>query len=173
MRLLLIIFIATPLLEMLVLFEAAELLGAWTTLLLVILTAVIGLHILKREGISTLFRANKRLSSGELPAQEIIEAMLLAGAGVLLITPGFLTDFLGFGLLARALRQLVARTLMTAEILGTFIVSNMQDTRYWSINGQEAQFKPGDIYEGEYTNDDDIGEIEGFERKKDNKNSNI
>ncbi len=166
MRLMLIIFIATPLLEMLVLFEAAELLGAWTTLLLVILTAVIGLNILKREGISTLFRANKRLSSGELPAQEIIEAMLLAGTGVLLITPGFLTDVLGFGLLARALRQLVARAFMRAEVLETFIVSNTQDTRYWSTNAQEAQFKPGDIYEGEYKNDNDIGEIEDFEGKK-------
>ena len=162
----LIIFIATPLLEMLVLFEAAELLGAWTTLLLVILTAVIGLNILKREGILTLLRANKRLSSGELPAQEIIEAMLLAGTGVLLITPGFLTDVLGFGLLARALRQLVARAFMRAEVLETFIVSNTQDTRYWSKNGQEAQFKPGDIYEGEYKNDNDIGKIEDFEGKK-------
>ena len=162
----LIIFIATPLLEMLVLFEAAELLGAWTTLLLVILTAVIGLNILKREGISTLFRANKRLSSGELPAQEIIEAMLLAATGVLLITPGFLTDVLGFGLLARALRQLVARAFMRAEVLETFIVSNTRDARYWSTNGQEAQFKPGDIYEGEYKNDNDIGEIEDFEGKK-------
>ena len=104
----LLFFITTPLLEMLVLFEAADLLGAWTTLLLVILTAVIGLNILKIEGISTLLRAKARLSSGELPAQEIIEGMLLAGAGALLITPGFLTDFLGFSLLTRPLRQIAA-----------------------------------------------------------------
>ena len=165
MRLVLIIFIVTPLLEMLVLFEAADVLGAWITLLLVILTAVIGLHILKREGISTLLRANKRLSSGELPAQEIIEAMLLAGAGALLITPGFLTDFLGFSLLARPLRELAARSIMRAGFFKTVIVDNAQASPYPPTSGQESKFESGSVYEGEYTNDKEIGEIEDSERK--------
>ena len=145
---------------MLLLFEAADLLGAWTTLLLVILTAVIGLNILKRQGISTLLRANKRLRSGELPAQEIIEAMLLAGAGALLITPGFITDFLGFSLFISSLRQLTARSILRAGLFKTLIVGNAQDARHWSKNQQESRFRPTDIYEGEYTNDNDIGEIE-------------
>ena len=160
MRLMLIIFIVTPLLEMLVLFEAADVLGAWTTLLLVILTAVIGLNILKREGISTLLRANTRLNSGELPAQEIIEAMLLAGAGALLITPGFLTDFLGFSFLTGPLRELVARSIMRAGFFKTVIVSNSQSGSYRSANGEDSKFRSGDIYEGEYISDKEIGEIE-------------
>ena len=156
----LIIFIVTPLLEMLVLFEAADVLGAWTTLLLVILTAVIGLNILKREGISTLLRANTRLNSGELPAQEIIEAMLLAGAGALLITPGFLTDFLGFILLTGPLRELVARSIMRGGFFKTVTVSNSQRGSYRSTNGEGSKFRSGDIYEGECINDKEIGEIE-------------
>ena len=171
MRLLLFIFIATPLLEMLVLFEAADLLGAWITLFLVILTAVIGLNILKKEGISTLLRANARLTSGELPAQEIIETMLLAGAGALLITPGFLTDFLGFSLLTRHLRQLVARSIMRAGFLKTLIVGNAQAAPYRTSDGQDFKFRSGGIYEAEYTKEreKEMGKIEDFEGKNTSK----
>jgi len=156
----LLFFITTPLLEMLVLFEAADLLGAWTTLLLVILTAVIGLNILKIEGISTLLRAKARLSSGELPAQEIIEGMLLAGAGALLITPGFLTDFLGFSLLTRPLRQIAARSIMRAGFFKTFTVGGAQAGPDRPTNRQNYNFRPGDVYEGEYISDKEMPEIE-------------
>ena len=96
MRFLLLIFIIIPLMEMLLLFEVADIIGGFSTLGMVVLTAVIGVQILKRQGLSTLSRANQRLQSGELPAQEIVEGMLLAGAGALLLTPGFITDCLGF-----------------------------------------------------------------------------
>ena len=156
----LLFFIATPLLEMIVLFEAADLLGAWTTLLLVILTAVIGLNILKIEGISTLLMAKTRLNSGELPAQEIIEGMLLAGAGALLITPGFLTDFLGFSLLTRPLRQIFARWIIREGIFKTLIVGDAQAWADRPTNRQNYKFRPGDVYEGEYTSDKEMVEIE-------------
>ena len=63
MQRLLIIFIVVPLLEMVILFEVADQFGGLSTLLLVILTAVAGLSILKRQGLSTLSRAHRRLSS--------------------------------------------------------------------------------------------------------------
>ena len=81
-RFLLLAFVVVPLVEMLLLFEVSDHIGGLSTVLLVVLTAVIGIQILKQQGFSTLLRANERLASGELPAQEIIEGMMLAAAGV-------------------------------------------------------------------------------------------
>ena len=55
---------------------------------MVVLTAVIGVQVLKQQGFSTLLRANERIRQGQLPAMEIIEGMLLAAAGAMLLTPG-------------------------------------------------------------------------------------
>ena len=96
---------------MMLLFEVADVIGGLSTVGLVVLTAVIGIQILKRQGISTLLRAQHRLQSGELPAQEILEGMMLAGAGALLLTPGFITDTLGFIFLTGPLRRPIASIL--------------------------------------------------------------
>ena len=117
MRFLFLFFIAVPLVEMLLLFEVGDQIGGLSTLGLVVATAVIGLQVLKQQGIATLTRANARLSSGELPAQEIIEGMLLAAAGALLLTPGFITDTLGFVFLAGPLRRLIAARLLRSGLV--------------------------------------------------------
>jgi UPF0716 protein FxsA len=102
---------------MLLLFEVSDQIGGLSTLGLVVATAVIGVQVLKQQGIATLTRANARLSSGELPAQEIIEGMLLAAAGALLLTPGFITDTLGFVFLAGPLRRLIAARLLRSGLV--------------------------------------------------------
>ena len=117
MRFLFLFFIAVPLVEMLLLFEVSDQIGGLSTLGLVVATAVIGVQVLKQQGIATLTRANARLSSGELPAQEIIEGMLLAAAGALLLTPGFITDTLGFVFLAGPLRRLIAARLLRSGLV--------------------------------------------------------
>ena len=117
MRFLFLFFIAVPLVEMLLLFEVSDQIGGLSTLGLVVATAVIGVQVLKQQGIATLTRANARLSSGELPAQEIIEGMLLAAAGALLLTPGFVTDTLGFVFLAGPLRRLIAARLLRSGLV--------------------------------------------------------
>ena len=171
MRRLLIIFIATPLLEMFILFQAADVFGAWTTLLLVVLTAVIGLSILKKEGLSIFLRANRRLSSGELPAQEIIEAMFLAGAGALLITPGFLTDCAGFSLLIRPLREFFAKLVIRAGIIKATTIGDSRNKMYWSTYDKSSEVRRGDVYEGEFMRDNEVSEIESSKEKNINKNN--
>lgn len=112
MRFLFLFFIATPLVEMLLLFEVSDRIGGLSTLGLVVATAVIGVQVLKQQGLATLTRASARLSSGELPATEIVEGMLLAAAGALLLTPGFITDTLGFVFLTGPLRRRIAQRLV-------------------------------------------------------------
>jgi len=74
------------------------------TVFLVMLTAVIGIYLLRRQGLSTLTRGMQKMQQGELPAHEMAEGLLLAIAGALLLTPGFVTDGVGFILLTPILR---------------------------------------------------------------------
>lgn len=84
---------------MYLLIEVAGYIDVWPTIILVMLTAVIGVALLKRQGTATLTRGVGRLNRGEVPAQEMAEGILLAVAGALLLTPGFITDTAGFLLL--------------------------------------------------------------------------
>ena len=155
MKFFLIIFIFIPLTEMVLLFEVADRIGGLTTLGLVVLTAVIGLAILKQQGLSTLIRANQRLQSGELPAQEIIEGMLLAGAGALLLTPGFITDTLGFVFLTGPLRRPIAQHIIRTNVvstLGTMRGGNSFSFRS-STTGPHTDHS-GKIYEGQYSEEE-------------------
>lgn len=82
------------------------------TLMMIILTAVIGVSLLRQQGLSTLYKAQQKMNQGEIPAMEMIEGIMLAVAGALLITPGFFTDSIGFLLLIPSLRrQLFSRIL--------------------------------------------------------------
>jgi UPF0716 protein FxsA len=149
----LLLFIAVPLLEMLLLFEVADLVGGLWTIGLVVLTAVIGVQILKLQGFSTLLRVNQRLHSGELPAQEIVEGVLLACAGALLLTPGFITDSLGFALLTTPLRRALAARVIRS---GWFLASGQGGGVYWSSHSRYRE-TDGRIYEGELDPEDERG----------------
>ncbi|GAB3381879.1 FxsA family protein [Spongiibacter taiwanensis] len=105
MRILFGLFIVLPVLEMWLLIKVGGVIGALPTVGLVLLTAVIGANLLRSQGFSTLTRAQQRLNSGELPATEMLEGIFLAVGGALLLTPGFVTDAIGFCCLLPALRR--------------------------------------------------------------------
>ena len=92
----LFLFIVMPIVEMTILIKVGAVIGALNTIGLVLLTAIIGAALLRQQGLSTLLRANQRLNSGELPAKEVAEGLILAVGGALLLTPGFVTDGIGF-----------------------------------------------------------------------------
>ena len=150
MRILIIIFIVIPLTEMWLLFQVAGQIGPAATLALVVLTAVVGVQILRRQGLSTLLRANQRLQSGELPAQEIVEGMMLAGAGALLLTPGFITDTVGFFFLTGPLRRPVAGHIIRSGVVRASGGDSGGSFRYRS-SGTRG-YSPGNtrVYEGEF-----------------------
>jgi len=130
-RMLLPIFIITPVIEMYLLIQVGGLIGALPTIGLVLLTAMIGLALLKQQGLSTLMRANQKLASGDLPAEEVVEGLLLAVGGALLLTPGFVTDFIGFSCLLPFTRAAIAKRIIAKGLLNAV---NMQQA------GGGAQF---------------------------------
>lgn len=90
-----------------VLIKVGGSIGALNTIVLVLLTAVAGIALLRRQGFKTLLRARNKMDSGELPAKELVEAIFLAVGGVLLLTPGFITDAIGFCCLIPGIRQVI------------------------------------------------------------------
>lgn len=116
-RYLLILFLTVPLIEIYFLIEVGEVIGAWPTVLLVVFTAVLGVWLLRWQGLSTLTRVQTSLEHGELPAQAMLEGMLLLLAGALLLTPGFVTDSFGFLILVPPLRQRMAGWLLQRGLL--------------------------------------------------------
>ena len=107
---LLLIFIIVPMIELAVLIQVGSYIGVLWTLALIFITAIIGVRLL--QGLSTLMRAQQRLAEGGIPAQELAEGFLLALAGALLLTPGFLTDAFGFSLLMPGVRGAMAGSVM-------------------------------------------------------------
>ncbi len=138
MRFIFLIFIIVPLAEMLLLFEVAERIGGWSTLGLVVLTAVIGIQILKQQGLATLTRANQRIGSGELPAQEMLEGLFLAVGGAFLLTPGFITDTLGFLFLIRPTRRLLVQWLIRSGKLAVWQAGSQQGFYYKVIRSNQV-----------------------------------
>ena len=84
-----ILFFLIPIIEMYLLIEVAQEIDILPTVGLVLLTATVGIFLLKRQGFATLARGVSRLNRGELPAVEMVEGLLLAVSGAFLITPGF------------------------------------------------------------------------------------
>ena len=98
---------------MYLLIEVGGQIGTLPTIGLVMLTAVIGVALLKRQGLATLTRGVGRMQRGEVPIGEMAEGILLAVAGALLLTPGFVTDAVGFLLLWPPSRVMVARWMLS------------------------------------------------------------
>lgn len=95
----LFLFVTVPLVELFLLIEVGKGIGALYTIALCLLTAAIGTALLRQQGLQTLARARLNLDRGTLPAIELIEGVALAVGGVLLLTPGFVTDAIGFACL--------------------------------------------------------------------------
>ena len=97
---------------MYILIEVGGIIGAWPTIALVVLTAVVGVGLIRAQGFATLMRGMARLNAGELPATEMVEGVMLALAGALMVTPGFVTDTAGFVLLTPRVRRRLAADLL-------------------------------------------------------------
>lgn len=96
MPILVFLFLVVPFIEIYLLIQVGQQIGALPTIALCVLTAVVGGLLLRQQGARTLQRARRNLERGELPAGELLEGLALAVGGALLVTPGFATDAVGF-----------------------------------------------------------------------------
>ncbi|MGB0761533.1 MAG: FxsA family protein [Rubripirellula sp.] len=105
-------FILVPLIELMLLIQLANYTSLATTILLVIVTGVLGSWLARREGVMAWFRFQSALAEGRAPSHEIQDGLMIVFAAALLLTPGLLTDALGFTLLLPQGRELIRQTLL-------------------------------------------------------------
>ena len=98
-------FTIIPIIEIYLLIEIGSMFGALTAVTLVILTGFLGAFLARMQGLQTLYRIQESLREGRMPSGELLDALLIVIAGLVLLTPGFLTDSAGFLLLIPATRN--------------------------------------------------------------------
>jgi UPF0716 protein FxsA len=146
MRIIFLLFLVMPVLEMWLLINVGSQIGAMATIGLVLLTAVVGAGLLRVQGFATIWRGQRKLQEGQLPAQEIVEGIVLAVSGALLLTPGFLTDAIGFAGLISPVRALFVRTALSKMVVAPF---GTQATNF----DFKQTVKNADVIEGEAWDD--------------------
>lgn len=106
-----VLFIVVPLLELAVIIQVGEVLGAGATILLLLAVSIVGAMLVKREGLKAWYRFRQALAEGRVPAKEVVDGALLLFGGALLLTPGFITDTVGLLLFLGPARAAVRRVL--------------------------------------------------------------
>ena len=104
-------FIVLPLLELMVLLRLHELVGLMDTIVVVVVTGVIGASLARTQGILVINQIQQDLAAGRMPAPKMVEGVMILIAGALLITPGLITDASGFLLLVPAVRRALGKWL--------------------------------------------------------------
>jgi len=123
---LLLLFTLVPLVELMLLIKIGEWISLWPTIGLVVFTGIIGASLARKQGIRTWTRIRTDLGAGILPGDRLIDALLILIAGALLVTPGVITDGIGFFLLIPPARALI-RNHLKKQFKSKFVIMNMND----------------------------------------------
>jgi UPF0716 protein FxsA len=157
--------IGIPLMEILVFIEVGSEIGALNTIIFTVVTAIIGMFLLRIQGLGVLMRAQEAIQRQETPVNEIFEGVFLALAGLFLLIPGFVTDAIGFLLFLPPLRRALAAYMARHSSIVA---------RGGSFRGKGQRTPPGQgpIIDGEYeVVEDDPAEIEHSGKNKDDAGS--
>ncbi len=139
-RLLFLLFILVPLVEIYLLIQVGSAIGAVPTILLIVITALAGVTLLRAQGLSTWLEAQRTLAGGEIPALQLMEGAALLVSGALLLTPGFVTDFIGFlGLIPATRKMLVRWFLSRTTVVG-----------FQNHSGFHQRERDGGVIDGEF-----------------------
>lgn len=151
------LFIIVPILELWLLFNVATQIGFLATFLLVFLTALLGVYLLRQQGMETFMRLRGKVAASQLPVQELAEGLLLFFAGGLLLTPGLVTDGIGFFLMLPWGRKAVAG-LMGSIVKSQIPFADMifpdsdstQSSHTINTSRESKTTKTNNVIEGEY-----------------------
>lgn len=142
-----LLFLFMPVIEIWLIIEVGFAIGAGWTIALILFTAFVGVTLLRQQGFSTLFRARQKMDEGQIPAHEMLEGLMLAFAGALMLTPGFVTDAIGFLLLLPPVRALLISRFKTNMV---FVASGGRYHHYETGSSDEDV-----IIEGEYRHENE------------------
>lgn len=146
-----LLFVVLPIAEIMILINVSASIGGINTFLIVIVTAALGAYFVRQQGFSLIQQIQVKLNAGETPGTEMAEALLLLVAGVLLITPGFITDALGLLFTLPISRASIARFIMHK-----IVVNRGAQAQFYKQNFRQPtsppEFDKGETIDGEFTN---------------------
>jgi len=99
-----LLFLVVPFVELFVLIQVGQAIGALPTIGLLLVVSVVGAWLVKKEGLSVVHRAQEQVRRGQVPGRELVDGVLILFAGALMLTPGFFTDVFGIALLLPPVR---------------------------------------------------------------------
>ena len=103
-----LLFIFIPIIEIAIFISIGSNIGILNTVAIILITALVGIFLVRRQGMSLLFNAQKNMSQGIMPTEEIKGGIFLLISGLLLITPGFFTDFIGFAVFLKPVQNFIS-----------------------------------------------------------------
>jgi len=109
---LLILFVIVPVTELYILIEVGKKIGSLTTIGIIILTGIIGAYLVKSQGFMILRKIQNDLNEGIMPGDSLIQGAIILAGGILLLTPGFVTDIVGFIFLIPVSRNIIKKYLL-------------------------------------------------------------
>ena len=104
-----LLFILIPIIEISIFITVGSNIGIFNTIAIILLTAIVGIFFVKRQGLNLLFNAQRNMAQGIMPTEEIKGGIFLLISGLLLITPGFFTDCIGFSMFLIPVQNFVSR----------------------------------------------------------------
>ena len=140
-KFLFLIFVIVPLVEIYVLLQVGGAIGALPTIAAVVFTAMLGVVLIRIQGFVTLMRFREKMARGEMPAEEMFTGMALLLAGAFLLTPGFVTDTVGFLLLTPVIRRYLLKEIIKR---GVFAVQTQGAQFHSSTSTLEGEFRKED-----------------------------
>lgn len=157
-RWILFVLLAIPLLEILTIIAVGQALGPWWTFGALIALSIVGAAVVHREGRRTWHRLREALRRGATPAKELTDAGLVLAGGALLLTPGFLTDALGFFLVlpfTRPVTRVWLQAMVASRMLGTFGSTEPGGSPQGGTQPRTSTHQ--DVIEGEIIDREDLG----------------
>lgn len=151
MKFLFIAFVVIPIVEIYFLISVGSAIGAGWTIGLILFTAFLGAILVRAQGFSTFIKVQEMLAKGEMPAIEILEGVFLLVAGALLLTPGFVTDAIGFACLTPPLRRWIIKKILAAGVLHGRVHSIHGKSNVYSQSANNQ----GRVIDAEYRDLDD------------------
>jgi len=145
------LFVAVPIAEISLLLNVGGAIGGFNTILFVIFTAVLGAYLVRQQGFATLVKLQEEANAGRVPALQMAEGVALLFAGAVLLTPGFITDAIGFTLLVPFLRRTIIALLVAGYRKRRGSAFNHANGTDRSAHQSDTQSSAGPtIIEGEY-----------------------
>ena len=140
-QMLFLVVLIIPFAEIFLLLEVGGVIGAFPTIFLVVFSAAFGAWLLKQQGFSTFRKFQENIAQGRVPAYEMIEGPIILLGGALLLTPGFITDIIGFACLVPSLRKKIAQYVLENHLIQASSIFQQKTAKE---NVLEGEFRKDD-----------------------------